>query len=226
MRHFKLLEEGIQIVLLGSFNPAIFHPQWFARKNLMSDSEAEAAQLEVCHSDVAKFSTDWFELEVLQKRLTIRTKHIGRAEELRDLIASTFLVLNETPVEAAGFNKQCIYRAESDKYWHLVGNTLAPKNIWEEVLPGAPLGMKGVEIQGARDDGFPGERNVKVFPVFNQGSKNTDIAFTFNSHIEVTQSIDKRKAESLYEIFMRLFEVEMELASNIFKSTLERIEDV
>lgn len=225
MQNYQLLEEGVQIVLVGSFNPAIFHPQWFARKTLMSDTEADAANLEVCHSDVAKFSTDWYELEVLQKRMTVKTKHIGRSEELRDFVASTFLVLSETPVEAVGFNKQSIYRANSDKYWHLIGDVLAPKAIWEDALPAAQLGMRSLDIQGVRTDDLLGVRNVKVFPVYDQGSKNSDVAFTFNSHIEVSKSIEEERVKDLYQIFMGFFESEMNLASNVFSSVLERVEN-
>lgn len=225
MQNYQLLEEGIQIVVVGAFNPAIFHPQWFARKDLMSDAEAEAAMLEVCHSDVTKFSTDWYDLEVLQKRLTIRTKHIGRAEELRDLLASTFLVLKETPIEALGFNREGLFRASSEKWWHLVGDTLAPKDVWEGIFPASKLGMKAVEIQGVRDDGLVGERLVRAFPVFGSGEKNSNFAFAFNSHIEVATSIEEKKASDLYEIFMNYFEPEMDLANKIFFSILERIEN-
>jgi len=36
---------GASIVLLGSFNPPIFQPQWFARQNLLQPTLAEKAKI-------------------------------------------------------------------------------------------------------------------------------------------------------------------------------------
>ena len=38
--------EGVTIVLLGQFNPAIFQPAWLAAENLVRPQEAESAEIE------------------------------------------------------------------------------------------------------------------------------------------------------------------------------------
>jgi hypothetical protein len=55
--------EGLTIVVVGSFNPAIFHPAWFSRCNLIRQEEADSAKVEIVHSEVAQFSGDWFSVQ-------------------------------------------------------------------------------------------------------------------------------------------------------------------
>ena len=54
--------QGMSIVALGSFNPAIFHPIWFARQGLIRDAEAEAAEIQVVSPEVTLVKPEWFTL--------------------------------------------------------------------------------------------------------------------------------------------------------------------
>ena len=47
--------EGVGIVLVGSFNPRIFQPAWFATENLIREEEEQAAKIELIHRQVAIF---------------------------------------------------------------------------------------------------------------------------------------------------------------------------
>jgi hypothetical protein len=40
----KLELAGVNIVLLGDFNPALFHPDWFVRNDLVPAGLGEAAK--------------------------------------------------------------------------------------------------------------------------------------------------------------------------------------
>lgn len=46
---------GCSIVILGHFNPAIFAPQWFAKFDVVSQTEADNAQLSVMLPDFVNF---------------------------------------------------------------------------------------------------------------------------------------------------------------------------
>jgi len=35
--------EGLDVVLVGSFNPAIFHPEWFFRQGIVAEQDAKEA---------------------------------------------------------------------------------------------------------------------------------------------------------------------------------------
>ena len=50
--------EGIALVFLGSFNPAIFQPEWFMRHGLIADKQ-DSLQLEAVTNDVAAWSHGW-----------------------------------------------------------------------------------------------------------------------------------------------------------------------
>jgi hypothetical protein len=39
--------EGTSVVLVGNFNPAIFHPSWLASHNMVRGGEAEKAQIQI-----------------------------------------------------------------------------------------------------------------------------------------------------------------------------------
>lgn len=46
---------GASIVLLGSFNPCIFQPQWFVSQNLLPKSESDKADVKVISPEVSQF---------------------------------------------------------------------------------------------------------------------------------------------------------------------------
>jgi hypothetical protein len=42
---------GHSVVLLGNFNPKIFHPAWFGAQQLIGKQEEEGSKVEIVHSD-------------------------------------------------------------------------------------------------------------------------------------------------------------------------------
>ena len=46
---------NVGIVLLGSFNPPIFRPEWFAKTGIISDEAAATAEIEVIHKQISAF---------------------------------------------------------------------------------------------------------------------------------------------------------------------------
>jgi hypothetical protein len=55
---------GYSIVLLGSFNPAIFQPYWFASNGLLRPDEAKEATIQVIHNQATIFTAGWLTLKV------------------------------------------------------------------------------------------------------------------------------------------------------------------
>lgn len=222
----QVVDEEVQIVLVGDFNPSIFNPQWFALKKLMTEAEAEQAKTEICHQEVSKFTADWYQIEVFQSRFVARTKHMGRVEELRDFVAQTFEILAETPLSALGINTQIEYRCPSTRAWHALGDTLAPKGIWKGVLPSSDVGMKFLEIRSMREDGLPGAHNISVYPVLPpQSSARTNVVFKVNAHIELRQAIEAKQTDSLYSVLTEYFEPEIKFASAISDWVLDQVDE-
>lgn len=226
MRGAQVVDEEVQVVLVGDFNPSIFNPQWFALKTLMTEKEAEQAEIEICHQEVSKFTADWYQIEVFQTRFVARTKHMGRIEELRDFVAATFEILAETPIRALGINKQTEYRCPSTRAWHALGDTLAPKDIWRGILQTEDVGMKFLELRSARTDDIPGAHNISIYPVLPpQSSSMSNVIFKVNAHFDLQQAIEEKKIYSLYAALMDLFETEVEFAKTISDRVLEQVDE-
>jgi hypothetical protein len=64
----KIHEDIASIVLVGSFNPAIFQPAWLAAKGLIRESESDAAVVELIHPEVAQYSAAWLHVLVTRER--------------------------------------------------------------------------------------------------------------------------------------------------------------
>lgn len=142
--------EGVSIVLVGKFNPAVFHPSWFAQQGLLRPSEAETAEDVVVLQHVATFKMDWLNVFVDMQRFQLHTTQMDYYPVIRDLAMGTFALMPETPIYMLGINMHSHVRVDSEGDWHKIGNTLAPKDPWGGILESP--GMKSVSIQGIRPD--------------------------------------------------------------------------
>lgn len=155
--------DGTSLVLVGAFNPRIFHPSWFVRNNLLPEGVEATANVEIINNDLCAFEADWFRLEVLSDRLVLRSTATPAIESLRDLMFGTFRILRHTPVQRIGLNTHAHFRLPTEERWHEFGHVLAPKgDLWEPVL-GKP-GTLSVTLQGTRPDEYDGHVRVKVEP--------------------------------------------------------------
>ncbi len=61
--------EDISVVLVGALNPAIFHPDWFVRQELLSETEAVEAHVEAITPQISdlKFPDFGLQVEILSK---------------------------------------------------------------------------------------------------------------------------------------------------------------
>lgn len=175
---------GATIVLLGAFNPRIFQPEWFARQGLLPDSEAEEASNLLIAPQVAQFETERFFIQVTTDRLVAGTKPNTVAEPLRDLIAGTFYILEHTPVQAMGLNRQMHFAMPSEDAWHLVGDRLAPKDPWNEFSNERRPGMKNLQILYASTSSEKPSTTVSVQPSVQI---KHGVYFEVNDHFAATK---------------------------------------
>src|ERR1700730_664887 len=150
MPDHQMETEGFSIVALGSFNPTIFQPKWFAAHNLIREEEADAAKIEIIHRDVAIFKTGWVSLQVTQGNITILSQDPTKPLPLRDLAMGTFTLLEHTPLTAFGFNRFGHCKAASEESWHALGHHYAPKESWGAVLKNP--GLLKLEMDGKREN--------------------------------------------------------------------------
>lgn len=215
--------EGLSVVLVGSFNPKIFHPSWFAAEGLIRKEEAETANLEVTHPSVAIFSLDWLRLEVTQERFAAATSNLQQyaPEPLRDLVQGTFNLLRHSPARMMGINRHFHFGIESEEKWHAIGDQLAPKKIWEGVLEGRP-GMRSLLIEVKRPDRFNGYIRVKVEPSTSVKKSKYGVFVEINDHFALDQTVGEHRATELMDILDSVWTESLERSCKIAYTVLEK----
>ncbi len=158
----QLIIQAANIIIRGQFIPTMFHPAWFATQNLIRQQEAEEAEIKVIVPDVAVFEAEWLQVEVTRDRFRAASFQEAFYESLRDVVVGTFTVLHQTPLRVMGINQEFHYEFDSEKAWHAVGNRLAPKPDWDEMLDNP--GMKSLTMEGKRTDDYTGYIQVRVAP--------------------------------------------------------------
>jgi hypothetical protein len=214
----KKIGDNVSIALIGSFNPAIFHPAWFQHFGLIPATEAENAKVDVVSTDVAIFKLKWLQIQVLRDRFFARTIDESQYGPLRDLVVGTFRLLEHTPVKQMGLNRDILYDVKNEACWHSVGHALAPKEIWSKYVKNP--GMKSLSIEALRNDEHKGAINITVSPV--PGKKN-GVEIATNSHFEFgeeTMAIDVMKI--VEEYWEKTLDFSLKLAQGIMSDILEK----
>jgi len=116
--------DQFSIVLLGSFNPAIFHPEWFDRNQILPPQEVrdiaeakrkdsddlEGVKVRFIGSNVfvsgaqTRISLPSYMITVSPDRFEVSTQIQGKYEELAKFVAAIFMILEHTPIDAIGIN--------------------------------------------------------------------------------------------------------------------------
>ncbi len=181
---------GGSVVLVGSFNPKIFQPQWFARQELLPQAEADAAEIKVIIPQVSHFDTERFSIQVTDDRFVATSKSSASPAPLRDLVGGTFFILEHTPVSAMGLNYHMHFAMGSEERWHEVGDRLAPKEPWKEILEGRP-GLLSMTIVTQKDAPKGAQFRVKVEP---STQVKLGVYFETNEHYPATAEAEPLKA--------------------------------
>jgi hypothetical protein len=157
--------DAASIVMIGSFNPAIFQPRWLGVQQLIRTEEAENAKITTIQAELADFSTEWFQLQVLQNRFQIYSADPRQYAPLRDLAGAIFAILPHTPVTSLGLNRIFHFKMPSMDSWHGIGHLLAPKEPWKPIME--EPGLRSMLMQGRRKQADCGVLRIKVEPSVN-----------------------------------------------------------
>jgi hypothetical protein len=172
---------GVEVVLIGSFNPAIVQPYWLALNNLIRAAEAEEATVNIIAAEVSQFTAGIFNVQCTTNRFSIGGERKDFAA-LVDLMVNILKLLPQTPVTHLGLNFTAHFELLTEEAWHKVGDTLAPKDLWEKVFEARP-GMRRLQVQSARSEGEPaGNQLITVEP--SMRFKNA-VFFSWNDHYDI-----------------------------------------
>ena len=208
--------EGVGIVLVGSFNPKIFQPAWFAAENLIRKEEAQEANIQIIHPQVASFSLDWLHLQVTDEQFTATTTQSSFYEPLRDLVFGTFRLLRHTPIRMMGLNRDFHFRMPSEEAWHAFGHRLTPKELWASVLK--EPGMRSLTMEGLRPDDLLGYIRVRVEPSIRI---SPGVFINVNDHYAVKEVETSRGCDEIIDILAREWKRSLDRSAEIVSSLLQ-----
>ena len=212
---------GVDVVVLGDFNPTIFSPRWFSANGLIRASVADSAQVQVIHQEVSDFVADWLHIQVMRNRFYVGTKQAPYVR-LRDLVLRIFSeYLPHTPLRAFGINFNVHFLVDSPSTRDRIGTMLAPVEPWGPWrksldLDSASGGMTRLQMSqlapGGRNPG--GQVNVRVEPSARVGLIESGIFVSVNDHF-AGGSASPEVADSLMEILGEEFNPSLERSKGI-----------
>jgi hypothetical protein len=208
------IQHEASIVIMGSFNPAIFRPSWFIQNGMVGPGDIDESKAEFVTPEIARFRFAMGLIEVVSNRFLITTKDPGSFGRLRDLVVSIFTTLSHTPVQLLGMNGLLEYRLLDEGAWKAFGDVLARKDIWQKALP-APVGLMNMTVQAVRDDGLKGYTHVRI-----DGTSHNGIRYDINNHIELEDGGTQALLQTLSEHWDRLQDNITQIAETAFKETL------
>lgn len=142
-------EVGLALMVEGTMNPGIFHPQWFVRENLLRSAEAETATIEMATNDYALFRTQDFTTEVSRDGLTLLTRNEAFEPALREIFSNIFRLLKHTPLRK--------FTISRFTHWKATPTTTSEQGLvyWENLLPLKPwnellheVDPRGIAVSG------------------------------------------------------------------------------
>jgi len=184
--------EDWSIVLVGNFNPSIFHPAWFEKVGLISKEEAGNAKIEIVRPELSNFTVGSINVLVRSDRFQLDTTDPASGGQLRDIAVGSFRLLDQTPLRQMGVNHDMHFKMNSNELWHKVGHTLVPKSIWSDLIENP--GTLRVAIQGTRKGSSAKLINVMVEP---SNKVTQGVYLGTNEHFELEAD---QKAQSFIDI--------------------------
>lgn len=205
--------ETLAIVAIGSFNPAIFHPAWFSSQQLIRKEEFESAKIEIVHRDVCQFMVEWFSLQVTGDRFAMQTGDPAKGSSLRDLVSSTFAILEHTPISQVGLNRSRHFEMPSTEDWHHFGHFFAPKAGWAGIL--VEPGLQSLTITGKRQNSKAALVSVRVEP---SAEMSPGVFIHVNEHFNIGEAEDdeaRRSPRAFNELLRTSWDDFMSFSSNV-----------
>ena len=137
---------GCSIVLLGSFNPAIFSPDWLERYGVITRRELEAAEIGMIHPELAAFTVGTKVMQVELGRFSVETAEAPWVS-LSDFVVKIFgELLSHTPISRIGINRMVHFGVETEENRNRIGKMLAPTAPWGEwgkIIDDSPRERRG-----------------------------------------------------------------------------------
>jgi hypothetical protein len=222
----ELKDFGASTVLVGSFNPLIFSPEWLQSANAIGPEESATARehgIEVMAQNISSISFGSMKLVVEQSRfsLTVSDEPLVRA---KDFPATCFRLLSHTPVIAMGFNLNATLKWDNIDKWHRFGDILAPKESWGDFLTDGDGkrrgGLRGLIMERA---GVPGDwkGHIRCSVQVPEGVEREAVV-QMNNHFDLGIIEKPSNGSEAYKVIEEVWDEAMTES----RTMLERIRDM
>ena len=197
--------DGVSVVVLGDFNPAIFTPAWFELHGLLSKNVVASAELTVAHQQLTQFQSEWLTLKATLDRFEVSTLSAPHIR-VHDLVVRVFgEQLHHTPIRAFGINRNVHFLVRGQAIRDRLGMILAPLEPWggwvsELGLDDAEGGMTSLTMSRLNPSDRPlgGEINIKVEPSKRVGrEEGTGVYVGINDHYHLGHDGPASAAKSM-----------------------------
>lgn len=225
---FTKRDSESSIVLVGKFYPLLLVPQWFVRHGLLSDEEVEEQlQIECILKEFTKFSLSSITIEIQEDRIVLRCTLPEFNYLIKDLATGIIANLPELEITSMGLNFTQEIEFHDEKFWHFSGDYLAPKTIWEEIVPNSPrVGLRTLNLQASKRDEEIGVFNF----TYAWSNKPLWSRLVLNHHITNGNDIlDKKKKDFAakkfdpYRIIIEDWDSTLDLGCNSTDHLLNRL---
>lgn len=205
------------IVLVGNFNPSIFHPQWFASHDIISQTEADEAEQKITTPQIAAFSFTWGNVQVTADQFVIKGKNPTLFAMINDFVCKTFSILNHTPVSAMGINVEQKWISGSEEQHRQFGDGIAPKEKWSFM---SKPGLRDIVMEDQqRPDEYIGYIQARIQAL---QEKPHAIRTSINDHYSIPKYDTSDGATPIMNILEANWETSMtrseELINNIIRN--------
>ncbi|MBX3429851.1 MAG: hypothetical protein KF779_09735 [Hyphomonadaceae bacterium] len=219
--------QAANIVVRGTFNPAIFSPAWFALNKVITPQELTAASVEIVHADISRFSINPIKVAVVQDSVTVECLQEPYIR-LAEFVLHTFRLLHHTPVSQVGINYQVHFNLSSWEQRVNVGRALAPLDPWgawgkaieSANTPSTTGGMNSLTMQQNAPDGRSGHRWIRVEPS-SQLDPHTGIFMGTNDHYNITTADQLNSVAELIKIIETNFDASINWSKNEVASMMD-----
>jgi len=195
---------------------------------VLSDRELERTSTQIIHPQIAQFSLERFQLEVMPNRFMISTPVEPFIRILDDVLNIFEKSLPHTPIEKLGINFEVHFKFESAARRLALGRALAPIEPWgafgkrfESKTEEAMSGLITLVMQeSGLADREKGWRRVQVQPSDKLGGL-ASVRLDINDHLEIPNTKDEDGAAAAINILRSRFDQSLAESKSIVSDMME-----
>lgn len=223
----KVTATTASVVVVGAFNPTIFHPQWLKDNQVIGQDETTTfdtdAENTFVFKDLSVVSLPDAGLQIVAQRDRLSaTVNQDPPVVARDIVVNCLSLLSHTPVRQLGINRGVTFKPADEAEAHKLGDLLAPKLPWVELL--GPLadkrtgGLRTMTMERSiRPDDQVGFIRVTITAVPNTRECKIDI----NDHFELAKNGETVSAAFARDRISEFWDASLMRSNKIIEALLD-----